>query len=140
MSDSKIVPIQCHCGSVGIELKGEPLVCFYCHCDDCQLAHGSGYVPAALYRASDVTVTRGKPFEWKVKTTPRVTCGECGTRLFACPNDRLCGVTASLLPRELFKPQFHIFCQFALLPINDDLPHYKTLPEKLGGSNETVDW
>lgn len=45
-----------------------------------------------------------------------------------------------LLPKGLFKPAFHIQCQHALLPVRDDLPHYKGFPPLFGGSDEQVPW
>jgi hypothetical protein len=133
--------IQCPCGHVGVELRGEPLAQIYCHCDDCQIAHGAAYVPAAIYPAAAVKVTRGEPITWTRRTTPRATCPRCGARIFASPpGDRIRGVTAYLLPEGRFKPSFHIYCQFARLPVKDDLPHYKTVPTRFGGSDETMEW
>jgi hypothetical protein len=113
------IQIQCHCGAVGVEITGEPLAQFYCHCDDCQLVHGAAYVPASMYRASQVEVIR-----------VFAESTEYGIR----------GVTALLLPKERFQPQFHIYCQFAILPIRDGLPHFKTVPAAFGGSEEKVEW
>jgi hypothetical protein len=31
-------------------------------------------------------------------------------------------------------------CQFAVRPVSDDLPHYKSMPKRFGGSDETVKW
>jgi hypothetical protein len=31
-------------------------------------------------------------------------------------------------------------CQFAVRPVKDDLPHYKSLAPQYGGPDETVDW
>jgi hypothetical protein len=133
--------IQCPCGHVGVELRGEPLGHLYCHCDDCQAVHGAAYVPVAVYPADAVTVTRGEPIVWARKTAQRFTCLRCGARLFAAPEgNRVRGVTAYLLPEGHFKPMAHIYCQFALLPIKDDLPHYKTVPARWGGSDETTEW
>ncbi len=36
--------VQCRCGAVEIEISAEPIVQFYCHCDDCQAVHGAAYV------------------------------------------------------------------------------------------------
>lgn len=133
--------IQCLCGAVGVEISGEPLAQFYCHCDDCQLVHGAAYVPASMYRASQVKVTRGELLDWKLKTTTRATCARCGTRVFAESTEYgIRGVTAFLLPKERFRPQFHVYCQYAVLPVKDDLPHFKTVPAAFGGSEEKVDW
>jgi hypothetical protein len=78
-----MVEVQCRCGAVGVELTGEPSAQFFCHCDDCQAAHGAAYIPVAMYPASAVKVTRGDPSAWKVRVTPRMTCRHCGTRIFA---------------------------------------------------------
>jgi hypothetical protein len=53
--------IQCRCGAIGVELAGDPLAQFYCHCDDCQAAHGAAYVPVAAYRSTAVTITAASP-------------------------------------------------------------------------------
>jgi hypothetical protein len=37
-------------------------------------------------------------------------------------------------------PKFHIYCQFAILPVRDGLPHFKTVPAAFGGSEEKVEW
>jgi hypothetical protein len=31
-------------------------------------------------------------------------------------------------------------CQFAVRPVDDDLPHFKSRPARFGGSDETVQW
>jgi hypothetical protein len=40
----------------------------------------------------------------------------------------------------MLKPAFHTHCQHAVLPVKDDLPHFKNLPARFGGTDETVDW
>ena len=74
--------VHCRCGAVEIEISAEPIVQFYCHCDDCQAVHGGAYVPESVYPADAVKVVRGDPSTWKLKRSPRFTCRECGTRLF----------------------------------------------------------
>ena len=132
--------IECCCQAVAVELTEDAVAQFYCHCADCQVVHGAAFVPVALYRSSAVSIVRGEPLAWALRTTPRRTCARCGTRMFAEPNPHVRGVTATLLPAGTFKPGFHINCASALLPVRDDLPHYLTLPEKMGGANSFVDW
>ena len=133
--------IQCHCGGVRVELTGEPKAQFFCHCEDCQAVHGAGYIAVAMYPADAVKVTSGSPTSWKLKATPRMTCPDCGTRIFADVSAiGVRGVNALLLPKGKFKPSFHIQCQSALRPIQDDLPHFKGFPAAFGGSDETVSW
>jgi hypothetical protein len=135
------IHISCRCGAIGVELAGDPLTSFYCHCDDCQAAHSAACVPVVAYRAEAVRVVRGEPVDWKVKATARTTCPACGTRIFASPPSAgFRGVSALLLPPGIFQPKFHIFCDFALLPVKDALPHYRTVPAFFGGSDAVVDW
>ena len=50
------------------------------------------------------------------------------------------GVNAYLLRRDQFHPQFHVHCQHAVLPVLDQLPHYKAFPAAFGGADDLVDW
>jgi hypothetical protein len=136
-----MMTVQCRCGAVGVEITAEPIVQFYCHCDDCQAVHGGAYAPESVYSADAVKVVRGDPMAWKLKRNPRVTCRECGTRLFIdVERLGLRGVNGYLLPQGHFQPAFHMHCRFAVRPVVDDLPHYKGMPERFGGSDETVEW
>ena len=135
--------IQCPCGSVRVALEGEPVAQFYCHCDDCQRVHGAAYVPIAMYRAEQVEVLSGaaSACAWALRATPRTTCRECGARVFAEPPGLgMRGVTATLLPEGAFKPQFHMQCQHARLPVKDGLPHFRGFPAAFGGSDDVVGW
>ncbi len=133
--------VECRCGAVQIELTGQSVVDLYCHCDDCQAVHGAAYVPESVYRADAVRVTRGEPLAWTLKRNPRVTCRECGTRLFIDVKAMsLRGVNGCLLPPGRFRPTFHMQCRFAVAPVKDNLPHYAGRPGRFGGSDDTVDW
>lgn len=50
------------------------------------------------------------------------------------------GVSGFLLPSEMFKPAFHSQCQYAVLPVKDDLPHFKGVPARFGGTDEAIGW
>jgi hypothetical protein len=133
--------ISCLCGDVRVELAGDPIAQCYCHCDDCQRAHMAAFVPVAIYPVHAVKVVSGDPVSWNVERTPRTSCARCGTRIFAePPGVGIRGVMALLLPPGSFKPAFHMQCQHAVLPIRDDLPHFKGFPAAFGGSDEKVDW
>jgi hypothetical protein len=136
-----MMTVQCRCGATEIEITAEPIVQLFCHCDDCQAVHGGAYAPESVYPADAVKVVRGDPTNWKLKRSPRVTCRECGTRMFIdVEAKRLRGVNGFLLPSEAFRPAFHMHCRFAVRPVSDDLSHYKGLPARFGGSDETVEW
>lgn len=133
--------ISCPCGAVKVRIDGEPLTQFYCHCDDCQAVHGGAYIGAAIYPADAVTVTQGELVTWTLKRLPRQRCATCGTQMIAdVPGLGGCGVIANRLPKGLFKPEYHIQCQYAVLPVKDKLPHFKSIPAQFGGSDDTVDW
>jgi hypothetical protein len=133
--------IQCRCGAVCVAVNGPPTAQFFCHCDDCQAVHGAAYVPVSIYPADSVRVTRGAPKCWTLRTTPRATCPECGTRIFAeALAVGLRAVTGSLLPAGTFEPRFHMQCQHAVRPVLDGLPHFKGFPPAFGGSDEIVSW
>lgn len=132
---------SCRCGAVGLKVGGEAVVQLYCHCDDCQAAHAADYIPAALYPAQALEIVKGEPVAMVVKATPRLRCPACGTYLFAeIPSAGLRSLSGYLLPQGEFKPQFHVQCQYAVLPVVDDLPHFKGFPAAFGGSDELVDW
>jgi len=41
--------IQCRCGATELEISADPIVQFYCHCDDCQAVHGGAYAPESVF-------------------------------------------------------------------------------------------
>jgi len=137
----KNIETQCRCGAVALKIDGDPVVQLYCHCDDCRAAHGAAYVGASIYPAQSVYVTRGEPTPIVVKATQRMRCADCGTHLFSeITQAGLRSVNGFLLPTTEFNPQLHIQCQHAVLPVVDNLPHYKGFPPAFGGADEQVAW
>jgi hypothetical protein len=132
---------QCRCGAVRLSIKGEPAVQLYCHCDDCQSAHGGAYVASAIYPAGAVEIMQGATQTSAVRATPRLRCSECGEHLFSeLAGVGMRSVNAYLLPKGVFRAQFHVQCQHAVLPVEDDLPHYRAFPAAFGGQEEFVAW
>lgn len=137
----KTIDVHCRCGQISLEITEQPVVQAYCHCDDCRAAHGAAYVASSTYPATAVKVVHGTPTPIVVKTTQRMRCETCGTHLYSeITSVGLRSVNAFLLPNEEFKPQLHVQCQHAVLPIIDDLPHFKDFPSEGGGSGELVEW
>lgn len=137
----KNIEIQCLCGSAVLKITGEPVVQAYCHCDDCQAAHGAAYIATAAYPSQAIEILKGQLIPLVVKTAQRMRCANCGTLVFTeVANVGLRSVNATLLPKGYFKPQFHLQCQYAVLPVVDSLPHYKSFPAAFGGTDELVAW
>ncbi len=96
-----MIETQCRCGAIGLKIAGEPIVQLYCHCDDCQAAHGAAYVPAAIYPAHAVEVVRGKPTPILVKATQRMRCADCGGYLLLSLRPWGCEASAAtFFPRK----------------------------------------
>jgi hypothetical protein len=132
--------IQCPCGAVHLRINSEPVAQFWCHCSDCQLVHGAAYVAEAVYPADSVEVLQGETIAFTLKTTPRVSCANCGSRLFAELDEiGMRGLNGYLL-KESFKPALHINCREAVAPVRDGLPHYQTKPVAFGGDDALVEW
>ena len=132
--------VRCPCGGVSIELRGEPVVQFYCHCKDCRAVSGGAYIGLALFPSDQVT-TKGKTDTWTLRSLARERCAVCGTHVFASiPALGQHAVKSNLLPEGMFQPAFHIHCRNAVLPVVDELPHYAALPPAFGGSDDQVDW
>lgn len=135
------IEIECLCGSVAVKITGDAVVQGYCHCRDCQTAHSAAYIATAAYPSAAVEIIKGQPVPLVVKTAPRMRCQDCGTFLFTeIEAAELRSVNATRLPAGLFKPQFHLYCRDAVLPVVDGLPHFNDLPDVFGGSNERVAW
>jgi len=129
---------QCLCAAVTLTIDAEPIAQFYCHCRDCQRAHGAAYVSEALFPAAAVSVS-GPTIDFAVRTTARIACARCGMRLFAeLPDIGMRGVSGALLPD--IAPSLHINCESAVAPVVDALPHYATMPAEYGGDDSRVAW
>jgi hypothetical protein len=135
------IEFSCLCGEIKASIACDPIDQVYCHCDDCQAVFGGAYVGLALYPTESVKILKGTPTIWACKTNPRRLCKKCGTIVFTQPEGAsFRGVNKNLLPENVFKPSSHIYCQYSVLPVVDNLPHYKALPAAFGGSDETMDW
>src|SRR5258708_39661468 len=103
-----ITHVQGGCGVVEVQLTGEPMAQYICHCDDCQAVHGKAYA-VALYPASAVAETRGETGAFTLKKSRRTKCSRCATYLFAVvPGYPFRGANGVLLPDGWFIPEFHV--------------------------------
>ena len=132
---------ECACGAVILELLGEPIAQAYCHCDDCQRAHGAAYVPRAIFARDAVLVVRGEIRTWVNRSRTMIICAACGSHLYGEQDGvPFRGVNALLLPAGRFAPSAHFHCRYAVAPVVDALPHYKDFPAECGGTGELERW
>jgi hypothetical protein len=132
---------RCPCGRVTIALAAEALAHLWCHCDDCQRAHGAAYVPRAVYPRDAVRLVSGETRAWVNRVRTMVACGHCGSHLYSEQDGSpFRGVNAGNFEAGAFVPQMHLHCDHAVAPVVDDLPHYRDFPVEYGGSGERVAW
>lgn len=131
---------QCFCGTVELEVTGEPVAAGYCHCASCR-SWSAGPVNAfMLWKPESVKVTKGEnkigSFH-KSANSHRTWCTACGGHLLTKhPVWNLIDVYAATIPTFPFKPGVHVNYQETVLRIHDDLPKLKDLPKEMGGSGE----
>jgi hypothetical protein len=55
---------RCGCGSLTVELRGEPADVYLCACQSCQRKSGGAFTYAAIFHTSDATI-RGEHRDWR---------------------------------------------------------------------------
>ena len=132
----------CFCGSVRIEVTGEPEAMGYCHCASCR-SWSAGPVNAfSLWKPDAVRVVSGveniATFK-KTETSERQYCSKCGGHLMTNhPPFGLIDVYAATIPTLKFTPGVHVNYAETVLPMRDGLPKLKDFPAELGGSGEQM--
>ena len=132
----------CFCGSVHIEVTGEPEGMGYCHCQSCRSWSGGPVNAFSLWQPGAVRVAAGAEhlatFR-KTAASERQYCARCGGHLMTNhPGLGLVDVFAATLPSLDFKPGLHINYAETVLPMRDGLPKLKDFPAPFGGSGELV--
>jgi hypothetical protein len=133
---------KCFCGSVEIEVTGDPLGMGYCHCSSCR-SWSAGPVNAfTLWSPETIRITRGADRIREHHKTPnslRKWCDTCGGHLLTeHPKWNLVDVYSAMLPSLTFTPAVHVNYQETVLPMKDGLPKMRDFPKELGGSGEVV--
>jgi len=132
----------CFCGTVAVEVTGQPEAMGYCHCSSCR-SWSAGPVNAfTLWKPENVRVTKGAEFVGHVRKTEqsdRQFCTRCGGHLMTDhPSFRLTDVYAATIPGLRFVPALHVNYAETVLPMRDGLPKLRDFPAELGGSGQTV--
>lgn len=133
---------KCFCGSVEIEVTGEPEGMGYCHCASCR-SWSAGPVNAfSLWKPEAIKITKGadklSTFE-KTETSQRQFCTDCGGHVMVghAPLG-LVDVYAATIPTLKFEPGVHVNYAETVLPMKDGLPKLKDFPSEFGGSGEIL--
>jgi hypothetical protein len=132
----------CFCGSVQIEVAGEPEGMGYCHCQSCRTWSGGPVNAFSLWKPDAVRVTAGVQHVATFRKTPaseRQYCTRCGGHLMTShPGLGLVDVFAATIPSLRFTPGVHINYAETVLPMCDGLPKLKDFPAEFGGSGEQL--
>jgi len=133
---------SCFCGTVQLEVVGEPEGMGYCHCRSCRAWSGGPVNAFSLWKPEAVRVTSGS-YELatyqKTAFSQRQYCAKCGGHLMTLhPTLGLVDVFAATLPTLAFAPGVHVNYADTVLPMRDGLPKLKDFPAEFGGSGETM--
>lgn len=133
---------ECFCGTVKIEVSGEPEGMGYCHCRSCRSWSGGPVNGFTLWKPENVRVTAGADSLATYHKTPgsgRQYCRECGGHLMTDhPGLGVVDVFSATLPALAFVPALHINYAETVLPMKDGLPKFRDFPGAFGGSDEQV--
>ena len=133
---------KCFCGSVEIEVNGEPAAMGYCHCNSCRSWSGAPVNAFSLWKPDTVRVTKGAEHVTtfsKTKFSRRQYCAKCGGHLMVDhPTIGLVDVYSATIPTLAFKPGVHINYAETVLPMRDGLPKLKDFPAEFGGSGQAI--
>lgn len=132
----------CFCGSVKIEVTGEPEGMGYCHCRSCRSWSGGPVNAFTLWKPENVRVTAGTEKIATYNKTPgssRKYCATCGGHLMTDhPGLGVVDVFSATLPDLDFKPGLHINYAETVLPMRDGLPKFADFPGAFGGSDRQI--
>jgi hypothetical protein len=133
---------ECFCGTVKVEVTGEPQAMGYCHCGSCR-SWSAGPVNAfTLWKPDAVRVTQGAEHLGMYQKTPvsqRQFCKKCGGHVMTNhPPLGLIDVYAATIPGLDFKPAVHVNYAETALRMRDGLPKLKDFPKDFGGSGDMI--
>ena len=77
---------SCLCGKVKYEIRGSPLVMYYCHCGMCRKATGSSFATNIAVRADDFSLVSGQELVLAFESSPKFRrhfCSACGSPIYS---------------------------------------------------------
>lgn len=123
---------SCLCGKVRYEVRGSPLLMYYCHCGMCRKATGTSFATNMLVRADDFEIVAGREAVKPYRSSPdehRHFCSECGSPIFSEAEHRrgILSIRCGLLDGDPgVRPAHHLYTEFKApwFLIADGLPTY----------------
>ena len=133
---------SCFCGTVKLEVSGDPAAMGYCHCRSCRSWSGGPVNAFSLWRPEAVRVTSGGEkigTYQKTKFSARKFCKACGGHVMTNhPTIGLVDVFTATIPTLEFKPGVHVNYAETVLPMRDGLPKLYDFPTEFGGTGATI--
>ena len=133
---------KCFCGSVELEVSGEPSAMGYCHCKDCAAWSAGPINSFSLWKPSQVKFTKGEEnieTYFKTEHSRRKFCKKCGGHLVNDhPDSNLVDVFAVILKNFIFSPAIHVNYESKTVSVKDGLPKFKDFPKEFNGTGETL--
>jgi hypothetical protein len=133
---------ECFCGTVKIELTGEPNMMGYCHCTDCAQWAGAPVNAFSLWSPENVKITAGEDKLGnyaRTEASQRKFCTECGGHVLSDhPAMGMMDVYLNIVPTLDHQGTMHIFYGEKSMSVPDGLPKFKDMPSEFGGSGEML--
>jgi hypothetical protein len=99
----------CYCGTVEIEVRGEPEEMGYCHCENCRRYSAAPVSAFTLWKYENVDITKGAEFLARFQSSNisgRRYCTKCGGHVMVeHPTLDLVDVRVGALRNFPFKPK-----------------------------------
>ena len=127
---------SCLCGKVRYEIRGSPLLMYYCHCKMCRKATGTSFATNMQVREEDFVIVSGRDALKPYRSSPdefRHFCSECGSPVFSEAEHRrgILSIRCGLLEDDPgIRPTHHLYVEFRAPwdDIQDDLAQYPGAP------------
>jgi len=106
---------SCLCGKVRFEVRGEPVVMYYCHCGTCRKATGTAFATNIIVHAEDFAIVSGTELLSAFESSPnkhRHFCSACGSPIYshAQQTSAVISVRCGTLDSELaVRPSVHAY-------------------------------
>tara|TARA_B100000676_G_scaffold135942_1_gene134809 strand:- start:127 stop:528 length:402 start_codon:yes stop_codon:yes gene_type:complete len=130
------------CGTVAVEVEGEPVAMGICHCKNRRTWSASPVNGFAVWPIGNMTVSTGEDqiaSYTSSKDSERAWCKTCGGHIYHIAGPLgVVDVYAGLVEGLEFKPGLYMNYESTIMPMKGGLPKVKDFPEDFGGSGETL--